>query len=76
MFPMVPFHALPKLHALIENDLPKPNASIFSAYAEMVKSLWRQFKDPYYTIRPELPPSARPYREEFHNLNIARAKAK
>ena len=25
MFPMVPYHALPKLHALIKHDLPAPN---------------------------------------------------
>jgi fatty acid desaturase len=74
MFPMVPFHALPQLHALIKNDLPQAKASIFSAYAEMINALWRQLREPNYTIMPELPPTARPYREEFHNLDIARAK--
>ena len=28
MFPMVPYHALPRLHALIRHDLPPPNPSI------------------------------------------------
>jgi fatty acid desaturase len=25
MFPLVPYHALPKLHELIKDDLPEPN---------------------------------------------------
>ena len=36
MFPMVPYHALPRLHELIKHDLPAPNPSISQAYAEMV----------------------------------------
>ena len=28
MFPMVPYHALPKLHELIKHDLPAPNPSM------------------------------------------------
>src|SRR5581483_3803736 len=31
MYPMVPFHALPRLHALIKDDLPAPNPSILAA---------------------------------------------
>ena len=66
MFPMVPYHALPALHALIKDDLPIPKSSIVSAYAEMVRALWRQRSEPGYTILPVLPPTARPYRAEFH----------
>jgi fatty acid desaturase len=66
MFPMVPYHALPALHALIKHDLPTPKTSIISAFAELVRALWRQRKDPAYTIIPVLPPTARPYRAEFH----------
>ena len=36
MFPMVPFHALPRLHELIKDDLPPPNPSILDAYREMI----------------------------------------
>ena len=32
MFPMVPYHALPRLHELIKNDLPAPNTSILDGY--------------------------------------------
>lgn len=66
MFPMVPFHALPQLHALIKDDLPEPNPSIYDAYREMVLALWRQRSDPDYYFRRELPPTAKPYREELH----------
>lgn len=66
MFPMVPYHALPRLHDLIKHDLPEANPSIWHAYVEMVRALLRQRKDPDYYLRRELPPTAKPYREEFH----------
>ena len=75
MFPMVPYHALPRLHALIKDDLPPPNTSIFDAYKEVYQSLRQQRIDSAYYLQKELPPTARPYREEFHDLNIARAGA-
>jgi fatty acid desaturase len=75
MFPMVPYHALPRLHDLIKNDLPAPNTSILDGYREVILSLRRQRTNPEYYLRHELPPTARPYREEFHNLHIARPGA-
>ena len=33
MFPMVPYHALPRLHALIKDDLPPPNPSMWTPIA-------------------------------------------
>jgi fatty acid desaturase len=75
MFPMVPYHALPRLHDLIKDDLPPPNPSILDGYREILVSLRRQRTDPEYALRKDLPPTARPYREEFHSLNIARAGA-
>ncbi|EBW2353396.1 fatty acid desaturase, partial [Salmonella enterica subsp. enterica serovar Enteritidis] len=36
MFPMVPYHALPRLHALIKHDLPAPTPSILAGYREML----------------------------------------
>jgi fatty acid desaturase len=73
MFPMVPYHALPRLHQLIKHDLPAPNPSIWSAFREMVPAVLRQRRDPGYYIRRELPPTARPYREEFHDFVPERA---
>ena len=72
MFPMVPYHALPRLHALIKVDLPAPDPSIAAAYARMIRALWRQRTDPGYTIVPQLPATARPYRADFHAVEVGR----
>jgi fatty acid desaturase len=50
MFPMVPFHALPALHAEIKHDLPAPAPSIAAAFGEFVPVLLRQRKDAQYFI--------------------------
>lgn len=73
MFPMVPYHALPALHEKIKDDLPPPNTSFLDAYRELLAALWRQRREPGYTIRKELPPTAQPYREAFHELEPGRA---
>ena len=66
MFPMVPYHRLPELHAAIRHDLPEPTPSIAAGYAEMWPVWMRQLKGEDVFLRRELPPTARPYREEFH----------
>ena len=66
MFPMVPYHALPRLHALIKGDLPPANPSIAHAYGELLGALVRQRTDPAYAVRRTLPPTAQPYRDELH----------
>ena len=65
MFPMVPYHALPRLHALIKHDLPEPNPSIFHAYREVIPAWLRQLRYEDYFVKRELPPTARPYREDL-----------
>jgi fatty acid desaturase len=55
MFPMVPYHALPQLHASIGNDLPPPYRSIWIAYQEIVPALSRQRRDPAFHVRRPLP---------------------
>ena len=70
MFPMVPYHALPRLHELIKHDLPKPNSSILQAYREAWPVILRQLRYEDYYLKRDLPPTARPYREDFHNLVI------
>lgn len=74
MFPMVPFHALPRLHELIKHDLPKPNPSIWHAYREMVPVLLRQLRSEEFFLKRELPPTAKPYREEFYAVSPAPAE--
>ena len=66
MFPMVPFHALPRLHALIKDDLPAPTPSIAAGFVEMWPALARQIRNQDYFIRRDLPATAKPYREDFH----------
>jgi len=55
MFPMVPYHALPKLHAAIKADCPKPYDGLWEAYAEIIPTLMRQVREPGYFVRRELP---------------------
>ena len=67
MFPMVPYHALPALHALIKDDLPQPDRSVAAAYGAMIGALWRQKHDPGYSLPRNLPVTAKPFRPEFHS---------
>jgi fatty acid desaturase len=75
MFPMVPYHALPKLHALIKHDLPEPNPSMWHAYREVWPVLLRQLKYDDHYLKRVLPPTAKPYRGEFHALDMTAAAA-
>ena len=59
IFPMVPFHALEKLHHSIKEQLPEPYPNLFSAYREIVPTLLRQRKDPNYFVQRTLPQSIR-----------------
>ena len=70
MFPMVPYHALPQLHEAIKHDLPAPNRSILEGYREMVPAFIRQLRYEEYFLKRELPPTAKPYRQELHDLGI------
>jgi fatty acid desaturase len=74
MFPMVPYHALPKLHELIKHDLPAPNTSMWDGYREMIPAFLRQLRNEDYFLKRELPPTAKPYRDEFHDLTIQAAE--
>ena len=53
MFPIIPFHALPRLHEAIRDQLPPPYAGFLDAYREIVPALIRQSYDPaYFVHRP------------------------
>ena len=66
MFPMVPYHALPELHALIRDDLPAPTPSIAAGFREMWPAWKRQLQNEDHFILRELPQSAKPYKAELH----------
>jgi fatty acid desaturase len=65
MFPMVPYHALPRLHDTIKHDLPAPNPSILHGFREMIPAFVRQLRYEDYYVKRELPPTAKPYRGEL-----------
>jgi fatty acid desaturase len=55
MFPSVPYRNLPKLHALVRDDLPAPHRGMVAAYREIIPALWRQRRDLDHDVRPALP---------------------
>ncbi len=73
MFPMVPYHALPRLHDLIKHDLPAPNPSIAAGFAEMWPALRRQLVYEDYFVRRTLPETAKSYRTDFHMAALGHA---
>ncbi len=55
MFPLVPYHALPRLHAAVKDDCPAPYGSIAQAWREIVPAVLRQMKDPAWHVKRRLP---------------------
>ena len=55
MFPLVPYHALPKLHELVRSDMPAPYHGLLEAYREISPALLRQARDPSYYVKRQLP---------------------
>jgi MocE subfamily Rieske [2Fe-2S] domain protein len=55
MFPLVPYHALPRLHDLVKDDCPIPYASLFAAWREIVPAVLTQVKDPAFHVKRMLP---------------------
>ncbi len=58
MFPLVPYHALPKLHEAVKHDMPEPYPSLFAAWMEIIPAVLRQVKDPAYHVKRRLPTPA------------------
>src|SRR6202051_987279 len=54
MFPLVPYHALPKLHNAVKDDCAVPYPSLFSAWREIVPTIFRQVRDPGYHVKRHL----------------------
>jgi Na+-transporting NADH:ubiquinone oxidoreductase subunit F len=55
MFPLVPYHALPRLHAAVKDDCPTPYPSLFSAWREIVPTVLKQVRDPGHHVKRQLP---------------------
>ena len=55
MFPLVPYHALPKLHELVKADMPTPYRGLREAWREIIPAVLRQVSDPGYFVKRKLP---------------------
>ena len=55
MFPLVPYHALPRLHEVVKGDCPPAYTSILDAWREIIPALRKQMKDPLYHVKRRLP---------------------
>ena len=55
MFPLVPYHALDRLHAAVKDDCPTPYPGLLAAWQEIVPALLKQVKDPAYCVKRKLP---------------------
>ncbi len=55
MFPMVPFHALPRLHEAIKADCPPPYHGTWETYREILPAILRQAREPDYFVKRPLP---------------------
>ena len=55
MFPLVPYHALPRLHELVKADMPTPYRGLWQAWCEIIPAVLRQVKDPGYFVKRSLP---------------------
>ena len=55
MFPLVPYHALPRLHEAVRDDMPPAYPGLLAAWREIIPAVLRQVRDPSYCVRRQLP---------------------
>jgi Na+-transporting NADH:ubiquinone oxidoreductase subunit F len=55
MFPLVPYHALPRLHVLVKEDTPPPYRGLVDAWSEIIPTVLRQRKDPAFHVKRAIP---------------------
>jgi len=60
MFPLVPYHNLPRLHELVKWDTPMPYPGLIAAFREIIPAVLRQMRDPGYHVKRKLPLSSVP----------------
>jgi fatty acid desaturase len=60
MFAAVPFYNLPRLHALVARDYPKPLTGFVSGMRTLFEIKARQARDPSFIFVPEFPEGAAP----------------
>ena len=57
MFPMAPYHALPRLHEVIKHDCPRAKGWL-ECWVQLLPVMIRQIRDHRYYIHQDLPPGA------------------
>ena len=57
MYPLVPYHALPRLHEVVKHDCT-PAVGFWATWKIILPTMLRQLRDPNYFIHNELPPGA------------------
>lgn len=55
MFPLVPYHNLPRLHELVKDDMPTPYTGLADAYNEIIPTVIQQVNDPAYYVKRKIP---------------------
>jgi Na+-transporting NADH:ubiquinone oxidoreductase subunit F len=60
MFPLVPYHNLPRLHELVKWDTPTPYPGLISAFREIIPAVLKQIRDPGYHVKRKLPSASVP----------------
>ena len=55
MFPNVPSYNLPKLHQMLQDQMPPAKKGLWEAYREIVPAVIRQAKNPDYKIPLSVP---------------------
>ena len=55
MFPLVPYHALPRLHAVVKDDCRRPIPASSRPGGRSFPPILRQMKDPAYHVKRQLP---------------------
>jgi fatty acid desaturase len=55
MHPTVPFHSLARLHGEIASQSPPAYPNTLVAWNEMIRALWRQRREPSYSVHRPLP---------------------
>jgi Na+-transporting NADH:ubiquinone oxidoreductase subunit F len=66
MYPLVPYHALPKLHEAVKDDTPTPYPSLIVAWLEIIPAVLKQVKDPSYHVKRKLPEAKQCDAEAMH----------
>ena len=57
MFPLVPYHNLPRLHELVKWDMPEPYPGLIATFRELIPAVLRQMRDPGYHVKRRIPSS-------------------